>query len=327
MTANTHHAGPTATPQGVFETHLPLPNRRQGKVRDMYTVPADHLQPRVLIVASDRISAFDVVMPTPIPGKGKLLTEISVKWFEHIRRENIVRDHLLSTDPNDVPLLSAEDRALIAGRMMLVRAAQVVPIECVVRGYLAGSGWVEYQATQSVCGINLPAGLRQCDRLPEPIFTPATKAAVGHDENIDFEQACAIAGREVMSRLRDLSIRIYASAARHAESRGIILADTKFEFGFALDEAGRPTDELLLVDEVLTPDSSRFWPAEEYEPGRDQQSFDKQYVRNYLLELVAAGKWAKQPPGPALPDDVVANTMARYVEAKRRLFGDDESQP
>lgn len=306
----------------VFETHLPLPDRRQGKVRDMYSVPAKSGESRrALIVASDRISAFDVVMPTPIPGKGRLLTELSTHWFELIRGLNLVQDHLLSTNPDDVPGLNAAQRTLIEGRMMLVRAAKVIPIECVVRGYLAGSGWNEYKQSQTVCGVTLPSGLQQCSRLPEPIFTPATKAEVGHDENIDFDQACAIAGREVMSKLREISIAIYLAAAKHAESRGIILADTKFEFGHALDEQGKPTKTLLLIDEVLTPDSSRFWPANSYAAGRDQDSFDKQYLRNYLLELVKAGTWHKQPPGPALPEEVVRNTMAKYVEAKDRLFG------
>ena len=309
-------------PNPIFETHLPLPGRRQGKVRDIYQVPAAGGQPsRVLIVASDRISAFDVVMPTPIPGKGRILTEISVQWFDFIRQLNIVGDHLISDNPLGVDGLNSSERSSIIGRMMLARAAKVVPIECVVRGYLAGSGWVEYKQSQSVCGIKLPSGLRQCDRLPEPIFTPATKADVGHDENIDFEKACQIAGREVMTRLRDLSLQIYKAAARHAEGRGIILADTKFEFGWSLDANGSPTSELILIDEVLTPDSSRFWPADEYQPGRDQNSFDKQYLRNYLLELVAAGKWHKHPPGPELPESVVQNTLTRYVEARDRLFG------
>ena len=196
----------------------------------------------------------------------------------------------------------------------------MIPVEFVVRGYLAGSGWNEYQRSQTVCGVELPAGLRQCEQLPEPIFTPATKAEEGHDENIDFDTASKIAGREVMQRLRDVSLQIYQAGAEHARSRGIILADTKFEFGYALDASGEPTDEILLIDEILTPDSSRFWPADEYEPGRDQNSFDKQYVRNYLLELVSAGTWDKTPPGPPLPDDVVQNTLARYDEARRKLF-------
>ncbi len=308
--------------RAVVETRLPLPDRRQGKVRDIYRVPATGDTPaRVLIVASDRISAFDVVMPTAIPGKGKVLTQISTRWFELIREAGLIGDHLISTDPADVPGLTADDRRLIDGRMMLVRAAQVVPIEFVVRGYLAGSGWVEYQQSQTVCGIKLPAGLRQCDRLPQPIFTPATKEDVGHDENITFDRACEVVGRPLMERLRDVSIAVYQLGAQHAEARGIVLADTKFEFGYALDRAGKPTNEVILIDEVLTPDSSRFWPADKYEPGRDQDSFDKQYVRNYLLGLVKAGQWAKRPPGPELPDDVVHNTLKRYEEARDRLFG------
>ena len=312
---------PNRTHPAVFQTDLPLPDRRQGKVRDIYTVPAaGQHPPRMLIVASDRLSAFDLVMPTPIPGKGRILTEISAKWFQHIRPMRIIPDHVLSTNAGEVPGLNAQQRSQIAGRFMLVRAAQIVPIEFVVRGYLAGSGWVEYQQSQTVCGIRLPKGLRQCEKLPEPIFTPATKASVGHDENIDFDRACEIAGRDVMTRLRDVSIRIYLAGAAHAESRGIILADTKFEFGYALDSHGKATSELMLVDEILTPDSSRFWPADRYEPGRDQESFDKQYLRNYLLELVKAGKWHKQPPGPELPDTVVRNTAAKYQEAAERLF-------
>jgi len=321
-TRSVSFSSPVNQSAAVFQTDLPLSGRRQGKVRDIYSVPpaAAGQPPRMLIIASDRISAFDVVMPTPIPGKGKLLTEISLKWFEFIRSRRIVADHLLSSDPADVPGLNAAQRTQLEGRMMLTRAAKVVPIECVVRGYLAGSGWVEYKQSQTVCGIKLPAGLRQCDRLPEPIFTPATKEDVGHDENIDFERACSIAGRDVMTKLRDISLGIYSDAAKHSESRGIILADTKFEFGWALDQKGNPTSELILIDEVLTPDSSRFWPADEYQPGRDQNSFDKQYLRNYLLELVAAGTWHKQPPGPELPQHIVQNTLAKYVDARDRLF-------
>jgi len=263
----------------VYRTDLPLPGRRQGKVRDIYALPArPGAGPRLLIVATDRLSAFDVVLPTPLPGKGRLLTAISARWFDFIRQRRIIADHLISIDPSDAPGLAEEDRANLQGRIMIGRAAAVIPIEFVVRGYLAGSGWVEYRQSQSVCGIGLPAGLRQCDRLPEPIFTPATKAVEGHDENISFDAACAVVGRDVMERLRDIAIRIYIQAAGHAEERGIILADTKFEFGYALDDEGRPTDEVILIDEVLTPDSSRFWPADEYEPGRDQNSFDKQFA-------------------------------------------------
>ena len=311
----------TATTEVIFETRLSLPDRRQGKVRDIYQVPATaESPPRVLIVATDRMSAFDVVMPTAIPGKGCLLTDISVKWFDFIRTLNLIGDHLVSTQPEDVPGLPREQYESVRGRMMLGCAAKVIPVEFVVRGYLAGSGWNEYKQTQSVCGVKLPSGLRQCDQLPEPIFTPATKAEVGHDENIDFDRACDIAGRDVMERLRDVSIAIYKAGAEHARSRGIILADTKFEFGYAIDSDGSVTDEIILIDEVLTPDSSRFWPADQYEPGRDQESFDKQYVRNYLLELVNAGKWDKTPPGPELPEKIVRNTLARYEEARKKLF-------
>ena len=316
----------------VFETRLSIGARRQGKVRDIYSIPADPGSGKpgaVLIVATDRISAFDVVLPTPIPGKGKLLTDISARWFELVRgrgclaeTSGFIADHLLSTDPADVPGLSRAEREQIDGRMMLGRAAKVIPVEFVVRGYLAGSGWVDYQQTGAVCGIKLAPGMKQCQRLPEPVFTPATKADIGHDENISFEQACEIAGRALMVRLRDVSIQIYLAAVEHAEARGIMLADTKFEFGYALDDRGHPTDEVMLIDEILTPDSSRFWPADQYEPGRDQESFDKQYVRNYLLTLVKAGEWDKTPPGPELPEEIVRNTLARYREARDRLFGD-----
>lgn len=322
--AESVHA-PAKAPQGddggaVFETHLPLPGRRQGKVRDLYQLPgAPGSEPRVLIVASDRISAFDVVMPTPIPGKGRLLTEISLGWFARIRKAGLVGDHLVGTDLAAVAGLSEAQRAQLAGRSMICRAARVVPIECVARGYLAGSGWAEYRERGEVCGVRLPAGLRQCDRLPEPIFTPATKAESGHDENISFEQACQDVGAPLMHRLRELTLGIYRLAAAAAWERGVILADTKFEFGFAVDSQGRATDELLLVDEVLTPDSSRYWPREGYEPGHDQPSYDKQFLRNWLLAEVAAGRWRKEPPGPALPPDIVSSTLARYQEAARTL--------
>jgi len=306
----------------VHSTDLPLPGRRQGKVRDIYDVPAaDGGPPSVLIIASDRISAFDVVMPTSLPGKGRELTAISTRWFEMIRDWGLIPDHLQSTCPSDVPGLDESYHDQLEGRMMLGRAARVIPVEFVVRGYITGSGWKEYQQHGTVCGIALPEGLQHCEQLPEPIFTPATKADVGHDENIDFETACGIAGRDVMNRLRDVSVEIYRRGAAYARERGIILADTKFEFGFALGADGEPTDEIMLIDEVLTPDSSRFWPSDEYEVGRDQDSFDKQYVRNHLERLVRAGEWDKTPPGPALPDDVVVNTLSRYREAHRRLFG------
>jgi phosphoribosylaminoimidazole-succinocarboxamide synthase len=268
----------------------------RGKVREMYD-----LGDRLVMVASDRISAYDVVLPTEIPDKGKVLTAMSVFWFE--RTAQIVRNHLLSTD----------GPAGVEGRGLVVEKVDIFPVECVVRGYLSGSGWREYQRDGAVCGIQLSSGLRESDRLPEPLFTPATKAEIGeHDENIDFERAAEIVGdRGVMEELRGLSLEIYEFAAAHAERRGIILADTKFEFGRAAD------GEIVLADEVLTPDSSRFWPADRYEPGRAQPSFDKQYVRDWL----DASGWDHTPPAPELPDDVVSNTRAKYVEAYERLAG------
>ena len=305
----------------VYQTHLPLPSRRQGKVRDIYQIPASNGQAgTVLIIASDRISAFDVVMPTPVPGKGKELTKVSCKWFNFIREMNLIEDHLISTEPADVPGLDVSYYPECEGRMMLGRACEVIPIEFVVRGYLAGSGWKEYQKNGTVCGITLPDGLQLSSKLPEPIFTPATKAEEGHDENIDFDSACSVAGREVMERLRDVVLKIYTAASEYAAKRGIILADTKFEFGYALDANDERTDEIILIDEVLTPDSSRFWPADDYEVGREQDSFDKQYVRNWLQESVDAGDWDKTPPGPVLPDEIITNTLAKYRDAAARLF-------
>ncbi len=312
--------GASRRDDAVFETRLPLGGRRQGKVRDVYSLPpgADGA-PRLLVVASDRVSAFDVVMPTPIPGKGRLLTEISGGWFAFLRSRGIIEDHLLSTEVPADAGLSADDRAMLAGRTMTCRAAQVVPIECVARGYLAGSGWAEYRRSGTACGVALPPGLRRCERLPEPIFTPATKAAEGHDENIDFARMCALVGTGLAERLRDLTLAVYRTAAERALARGLILADTKFEFGFALGADGRPTDRLMLVDEVLTPDSSRYWPADGYEPGREQPSFDKQYLRDWLLAEEAAGRWDRTPPGPALPAEVVERTLAKYRDAARML--------
>lgn len=313
-------------PEAVIRTALPLANRREGKVRDIYEAQLDDGRPVLLIVATDRISAFDVVMPTPIPGKGIVLTQLSKFWFDMIARElgGRVRHHLLATDARDVAGLSEEDRTAIARRVMVVRRCRVIPIECVVRGYLAGSGWGEYQRTRHVCGIPLPPGLRHCEKLPEPIFTPAIKAQTGHDENITFDRACELVGRDLMVQLRDLSVAIYRMAHDYAARRGIILADTKFEFGLPLETEGatdRGETVPILIDEVLTPDSSRFWPASEYQPGRDQVSFDKQYLRNYLQELVDAGRWNKTPPGPPLPEEIVRNTQARYLEAYRLLTG------
>jgi len=275
-----------------------LPLLASGKVREMY-----ELGDRLLMVASDRISTYDVVHPTPIPDKGKVLTALSVFWFE--QTDAIVPNHLVSA-AEDVP-------GEVRGRALTVHRLEMLPVECVVRGYLTGSGWKDYQATGAVAGITLPAGLRDSEQLPEPIFTPSTKADVGHDETIDFDRASEIVGdRAVMEQLRDLSIALYSYAAEHAAARGVILADTKFEFG-------RDADGVLRVgDEVLTPDSSRFWPADTYEVGRPQPSFDKQYVRDW-----AAGTgWDKKPPAPAIPDDVVAGTRARYVEAYEKITGE-----
>src|SRR5215212_4432203 len=284
-------------PPATLEDHRLLAS---GKVREIYESDDD----RLLMVASDRISTYDVVHPTPIPGKGQVLTGLSVFWFE--RTKDIVANHLVSY--TDVP-----DE--VRGRALLVERLEMFPVECVVRGYITGSGWKDYQRTGAVCGIELPSGLRESEQLPEPIFTPATKAEVGdHDENIDFDRAAEILGdRTALEELRRISIELYKFAAEHARERGIILADTKFEFGRD-SESGR----IVVGDEVLTPDSSRFWPADGYAPGRAQPSFDKQYVRDWLETL----DWDKRPPGPELPPDVVAGTRARYVEAYERLTGE-----
>ena len=318
---------------GLFESDLALAGLRRGKVRDVYDLPEANRTPRLLIIASDRISAFDVVMPTPLPGKGKILTEISLFWLRLVERLQICRTHLISTDVQTLPLTvfkpGGTSAADLADRSMIVKRARVVPIECVVRGYLEGSGWKEYKHSGSICGIELPAGLKQCDRLPEPIFTPATKEQLGkHDENITFERACEVVGRPVMERLRSLSLAIYSAASAHAASRGIIIADTKFEFGFEVGGRGaeinggstaQSLDDLILIDEALTPDSSRFWPAASWQPGHAQKSFDKQYLREHLEALVARGKWDKSPPGPELPPEVVSATLAKYAEARDLL--------
>ncbi len=286
----------------------------------MYDLPPDENgRARLLIVATDRISAFDVVMPTPITGKGRLLTELSTFWLRFIERRGICRTHIISTNVESLPatafVTGGSTRESLAGRSTIAIRARVIPIECVVRGYLEGSGWKEYKSTGQVCGVQLPAGLVQCSKLPEPIFTPATKEEMGkHDENITFERACDLVGRARMEHLRGLSLQIYTEAAEHARQQGIIIADTKFEFGVV--PGG---DEVILVDEALTPDSSRFWPADTYQPGRAQVSYDKQYLREYLESLVATGAWDKCSPGPALPPDVVAATFEKYQEALTRL--------
>ncbi|MGZ4140589.1 MAG: phosphoribosylaminoimidazolesuccinocarboxamide synthase [Actinomycetota bacterium] len=276
---------------------------KQGKVRDLYSTDAG-----VLMVASDRISAYDVVLPTPIPHKGAVLTGLSVFWFDTLK--HIVPNHLISTNPDDFPPEAKEHADALRGRTMLVKPAEVVPIECVARGYITGSGWKEYKTSQSVCGIALPAGLQESDKLPQPIFTPATKEDEGHDENIDFSRAAQIAGRETAEQLRDLTLALYTEAAAYAAERGIIIADTKFEFGFI-------DGTLTLVDEALTPDSSRFWPADEWKPGGSVPSFDKQYVRDWL----DSSGWDHTPPGPDLPDAVVDRTREKYVEAYERITG------
>ncbi len=305
----------------VMETDLPLPNRRSGKVRDLYDVPLPGGEPGLLIVATDRISAFDVVMANGLAGKGVVLTQISKFWFEHFA--SAVEHHLVSTDPADVPGIDASQRASLAGRMMLCRATNVVPVECIARGYLAGSGWKDYQRTGSVCGIALPRDLANGSRLEAPLFTPSTKAETGHDENISFAEGAALVGEETMAWLKDKTLRLYGLARDYAFARGIVLADTKFEFGVVAGGGAGSAGEPILIDEIFTPDSSRFWPADQWRPGGEQPSFDKQYVRDYLETLVADGQWDKTAPGPALPQAVLENTMARYLEAYRRLTGSE----
>jgi phosphoribosylaminoimidazole-succinocarboxamide synthase len=291
-------------PQLLSDIQLPgLPLWRRGKVRELYD-----LEDRLLIVASDRISAFDVILPTAIPGKGAVLTQLSLFWFGLL--EDVVPNHVLTSDAAEYPAGLQPHRGVLAGRSMIVRKTEPLPVECVVRGYLAGSGWKDYTQTGSVCGISLPPGLRQSDRLDTPLFTPATKAEEGHDENISFPAMASLVGEELAARLRDVSLTIYSRARQHAERQGLILADTKFEFGL-LD--GR----LIWIDEALTPDSSRFWPQDGYQPGRAQPSFDKQYVRDYLETL----DWDKQVPAPPLPQDVADRTAEKYREAYRRLTG------
>jgi phosphoribosylaminoimidazole-succinocarboxamide synthase len=288
----------------LLDSHLDaVPRHARGKVRDVYTV-----DDRLLIIATDRISAFDYILPTGIPDKGRVLTQLSIFWFDFLR--GVTPTHFLSANVDEYPAQIRQYRNQLEGRSMLVKRAKMVEIECVARGYISGSGWKEYCKSGTVCGIPLPAGLRESDKLPEPIFTPSTKAQTGHDENISFEQTAALIGEDLARRLRDLTLDIYTRAARYAETRGIIIADTKFEFGFV-------GDELVLGDEVLTPDSSRFWPAETYKPGGAQFSFDKQYVRDYLESI----RWNKQPPAPTLPEEVAEKTGEKYREAYRVLTG------
>jgi len=288
----------------ILETDLNgIERYGRGKVRDVYS--ADE---RLLIVATDRISAFDYILPTGIPDKGRVLTQLSIFWFNFLRE--LTPTHFLTANVDEYPEPLRRFRDQLQGRSMLVKRAKMVEIECVARGYISGSGWKEYKANGTVCGIRLPAGLKESDKLPEPIFTPATKAQSGHDENISFEQTASLIGTELAARLRDLTLSIYDRAARYAETKGIIIADTKFEFGFV-------GEELLLGDEVLTPDSSRFWPAESYKPGGPQFSFDKQFVRDYLESI----HWNKQPPAPPLPEEVAAKTSEKYRQAYEVLTG------
>jgi phosphoribosylaminoimidazole-succinocarboxamide synthase len=288
----------------LLQTDFPeLTLHARGKVRDLYS-----LNGQLLFVATDRISAFDYVLATGIPEKGRVLTQLSLFWFDFLK--DVVKNHLItaSVDQYPAPLKKYADD--LRGRSMLVTKAQMIDIECVARGYLSGSGWKEYQQTGAVCGIKLPAGLKESDKLPEPIFTPATKALTGHDENISIEEMAKRTGKEMAEKLRDLTLKIYRTAADYAAGRGIIIADTKFEFG-------QTSQGLILADEVLTPDSSRFWPADKYQPGKAQESFDKQFVRDYLEAI----KWNKQPPAPSLPEDVARKTSEKYIEAYRILAG------
>ncbi len=288
----------------IFETSLPgIERHARGKVRDVYAA-GDFL----VIVATDRLSAFDYILPTPIPDKGRVLTALTIFWLDLLK--SVVPNHFVSADVGDYPAQFHPFRDQLEGRSMLVRRARMIDYECVARGYLSGSGWKDYRKDGRLCGIPLPTGLRESDRLPEPIFTPATKAQSGHDENVDFESMARATGQPLANRLRALTLELYGRAANYAETRGIIIADTKFEFGFL-------SDQLVLADEVLTPDSSRFWPRATYQPGGPQHSFDKQYVRDYLESI----HWNKQPPAPVLPPDVIEHTSEKYREAYRVLTG------
>ncbi|MBU2488222.1 MAG: phosphoribosylaminoimidazolesuccinocarboxamide synthase [Proteobacteria bacterium] len=291
--------------QSVWETKLKgLPEPRRGKVRDIYD-----LGDKLLLVATDRLSAFDVVMPDPVPDKGRVLTQISLFWFEVMA--DLVENHLITSDVREFPEACRPHEEILEGRSMLVKKLEAFPVECVVRGYLSGSGWKSYKKDGTICGISLPGGLKESEKLPQTLFTPSTKAEMGeHDENISFEQTVELVGRETAERLRDLTLAIYEKGSALARERGIIIADTKFEFG-------RAGDRIVLIDEVLTPDSSRFWPKETYEPGRAQDSFDKQYARDYLESL----GWDKKPPAPSLPPEVIEKTRQKYLQALTQLTG------
>lgn len=298
----------------LLRTDLDLPNKRQGKVRDLYDAKLPNGEDGLLIIASDRISAFDVVLGNGLPGKGIVLTQISKFWFDKFADQ--FQHHLVSCDVNDVEGLTAAQKKALAGRIMLCRKTEVVPIECIARGYITGSGWKDYQRSGKVCGIELPSGLVNSDRLAEPLFTPSTKAQDGHDENISVAEGEKLIGGETMQWLSEVTLALYKEARDYALERGIILADTKFEFGMLPDQKTP-----LLIDEIFTPDSSRFWPADQWQPGGEQPSFDKQVVRNYLEEQVKAGAWDKETPGLELPQEVVEMSIARYLEAYERLTG------
>ena len=288
----------------ILQTEIPgVDLYGRGKVRDVYSTDG-----KLVIVATDRISAFDYILATGIPEKGRVLTQLSLFWFDFLK--DVVKNHLITASVDQYPAALKKYADDLRGRSMLVTKAQMIDIECVARGYLSGSGWKEYQQTGAVCGIKLPSGLKESDKLPEPIFTPATKALTGHDENISIEEMAKRTGKELAEKLRDLTLKIYKTAADYAAGRGIIIADTKFEFG-------QTSQGLILADEVLTPDSSRFWPADKYQPGKAQESFDKQFVRDYLEAI----KWNKQPPAPSLPEDVARKTSEKYIEAYRILAG------
>lgn len=298
----------------VMMTDLPFPNKRQGKVRDLYDITLPDGGEGLLIIATDRVSVFDVVLANGIPDKGVMLTKISQFWFNFF--DGRYRHHLVSTDASKIPGLTEAQHQMLDGRVMICRKSNVVPVECIVRGFLTGSGYKDYLSTGQLCGIDLPVGMVNSDRIENPIFTPSTKADEGHDENISYEESCQIAGDELMSRIRDISMSIYLEGREYAAGRGIIIADTKFEFGLEGDSL-----EPVLIDEVLTPDSSRFWPADEWQPGQEQNSYDKQYVRNYTQTLVDQGLWNKEYPGPVLPQEVVDNTLSRYEQAYKLLMG------
>lgn len=303
------NSGVSATSSVITHTELPGIQRvARGKVRDVYTISDKMLGDPLLLVATDRISAFDCILPQGIPGKGRVLNQMSLFWFDLLR--DVVPNHLITANVDEYPAPLHAYRDQLEGRSMLVKRCKMEPVECVARGYVVGSGWKDYKKTGSICGIPLPAGLLECSALPTPIYTPSTKAEVGHDENISFDETVKLVGVERATLLRDLTLKVYTKAANHAASRGIILADTKFEFGWY-------EGQLLLADEVLTPDSSRYWPKEGYAPGKSQPSFDKQFVRDYLETLT----WNKQPPAPDLPADVIAKTSEKYHEAYRLITG------